>query len=131
MLEKIFKNEKVRFLFIGGINTLIAYGFYVAFFFLLGENLYVLAYVFAYIITLFIGFTLQRNFVFKVKGKFILDFSRYSLVQLASFLVNLGLLPLLVEIVKIQPLVAQAFVLVITVVGSYFAHRYFSFRRRG
>lgn len=130
MLNKLLNNEKATFVFVGGLNTVICYLLFVLFYKLWGPDAYLQAYVTSYAISLVVGYTLQRILVFKVKGHILLDFVRYTLVQLVSFAVNLILLPLSVETFSLNPLLAQALILVVTVIGSYFAHRYFSFRRR-
>jgi putative flippase GtrA len=130
MLKKLLDNEKIRFLAIGGINTVVGYLLFALFYWLLGTELYLAAYIASYVVALFSGYTLQRLVVFRVKGHLVLDFLRYTTVQLGAFVVNIILLPLFVEVFKIDPLISQAIILFITVVSSYFAHRYFSFRRK-
>ncbi len=130
MFRKLMGREQVRFLLIGGLNTLVSYSLFVAFYLLLGKDWYLLAYVLSYAIALVSGFALQRKFVFRVSDHLLLDFFRYTLVQLGAFGANLLLLPALVELAGVNPLIAQAIVIILTVVGSYFAHRYFSFRRK-
>lgn len=129
MLKRLLANEKIRFLIVGATNTMICYALFVVFYSFMGSDFYLPAYISAYVISLFIGYSLQRTLVFKVKGRRILNFFRYSAVQLGAFAANLLLLPLGVEVFLIDPLLAQALILILTVVGSYFAHRYFSFRR--
>lgn len=129
-MRKLLHSEKLRFLLIGGYNTVFLYVLFTASYLALGEQHYLLAYVLSYVVALVSGYILQRIIVFRVKGNVLIDFFRYSLVQLTAFLVNLALLPLLVEFFHLNPLVAQGIIIVITVVGSYFAHRYFSFRRK-
>jgi len=126
----IFRSQKIRFLLIGATNTAIGYGIFALALIFLGEELYLPAYLISYALSILIGFTLQRTIVFRVKGEIWRDLLRYVSVQLISFLVNLTLLPLLVEVFSLPALLAQGCVLVITIVGSYFAHRYFSFRRK-
>ena len=129
MLRRLLASQKLRFLAVGATNTAIAYGLYTLGVLLLGGDNYLLAYVLSYAISLVIGFTLQKIVVFRVRGHLLKDFLRYSSVQLGAFFVNLGLLPVLVELALFPPLIAQGVVLVITLAGSYFAHRFFSFRR--
>lgn len=130
MLKSLLGNEKVRFLMVGGVNTVVGYLLFVLFYWLLGTDFYLAAYVASYAVALFSGYAFQRLLVFRVKGQILLDFLRYTTVQLGAFTANILLLPLFVEIFKLDPLLAQAIILFITVVGSYFAHRYFSFRRK-
>lgn len=127
---KLLGSEKTRFLVVGAINTLISYLLFVLFFWLSGRSNYFLAYLLSFAIALLIGFSLQRIFVFRVKGQLLLDFLRYSLVQFVSFAANAALLTFLVELLFFDPLIAQALSLGLTVTASYLAHRHFSFRRK-
>lgn len=130
MFKRLLQDKRLRFLAIGGFNTVVGYSLFALFYMLLGHGYYLLAYVLSYLVALVSGFTLQRTIVFKAKGHLLLDFLRYTLVQLGAFGANLVLLPLLVEGAHLHPLLAQAIALVVTVVASYFAHRYFSFHRK-
>lgn len=131
MLSAFVRNQKVRFLAVGGVNTLVGFGLYTGFYFLLGANLYIAAFLISYVIALFSSFVLYRLLVFKEKGYLVLDFLRYSLVSVTStFLVNIIMLPLAVEVFSLNPLLAQAVIVVFIVVFNYFAHRYFSFYRK-
>lgn len=129
MRINIFTSQKIRFLLVGALNTALGYGLFALALLLLGESLYIPAYVIAYALSILAGFTLQRTIVFRVRGDLWKDLLRYASVQLTSFLVNLVLLPLLVEVFGLSALIAQGIILVLTLVGTYFAHRHFSFRR--
>ena len=59
------------------------------------------------VLNAYIGY---RTFVFKVRGHWWRDLARFSLVYVAAFIPNLVLLPLLVEVVHVPVLPAQALV---------------------
>ena len=75
-----------------------------------------------------IAFVLHRTVVFRVRGHLWLDFARFQAVYLVTFGINLVALPLLV-FAGLHRIVAQLLITVVTVVVSWFGHRYFSFRR--
>jgi putative flippase GtrA len=54
---------------------------------------------------------------------------RFNTVYALSIGLNLVLLPLFVEVLKIHPLISQACLTIMIVVISYIGHRNFSFRR--
>jgi putative flippase GtrA len=57
-----------------------------------------------------------------------LDFVRFQSVYVITFSTNLIALPILVSL-DAPRMVAQMCIVAILTVGSYFAHRHFSFRR--
>lgn len=126
-MKQLLSDQRTRFLFVGGINTLVGYLLFVAAYAILPGS-YLTAFVISYAAALFSGFILQKILVFRVSGKLILDFLRYTSVQLVAFFLNLAILPLVVRLLG-NVLVSQAISLTITLILSYFAHRYFTFRR--
>lgn len=83
----------------------------------------------ATVIAVVVAFIGYRTFVFKVRGNVLRDFARFSIVYVGALAVNAVALPLLVEVVGLPILLAQAFVVAGSVVASFAAHRSFSFRR--
>jgi putative flippase GtrA len=125
------RQQGIRYLIVGGWNTVFGFCSFAALQIAFGDQVHYLillaiAMVFA-ILNAYIGY---RLFVFKVRGRWIRDLGRFSLVYLSSFAANVAILPLLVEVIGLPVLVAQAITVTGTVALSFFAHRSFSFRRR-
>lgn len=123
-------DQRLAYLAVGGLNTVVG----LAWFFVLHETLgdvlgYMGSLVGAYVLGMFSGFAMQRRFVFKVVGPFGVDLMRFAVVTAATFCLNALLLPLFVEVFGLPVFPAQVLAIALTVVGSYFAHRSFSFRR--
>lgn len=133
-IARLFDDQRIRFLFIGGINTVIGYGVFV-----LGELTvgWIIGYVgslyLSYLIAVPIAFLLHRRVTFRAheSGSRLVDFLRFSSVYVVSLVINTVGLPLLVEFGHLPPIAAQAIMVVVTTVLSYAGHKYFSFRRRG
>lgn len=124
------KKQGMSYLIVGAWNTLFGYGLFVLLQLTLGHAInYMVILVASTLIAIFQAYLGHRFFVFKVEGHFFKDLSRFSLVYLAALAINLAVLPLLVAGAHIPVLLAQAFVVAGTVVGSFLAHRDFSFRR--
>jgi putative flippase GtrA len=124
------RRQKIRYLLVGGWNTAFAFCLFAALQIALGDHInYLILLTIATVFAILNAFVCYRAFVFKVTGHFFRDLGRFSTVYIGSYLANLALLPLLVEIVGLPILVAQAALMAATVVGSFFAHRSFSFRR--
>lgn len=120
----------VRFLIVGGFNTVFGYACFVALQQTLGARIhYLVVLLIAHVISVLLAFVLYRMVVFRVSGRILGDLWRFWSVYLAALAINLVALPLLVELGGLPVLLAQAMVLVVTVGMSFFAHGRFSFYR--
>lgn len=120
----------MAYLLVGGVNTAIGLAWFAVWHVLIGDVIgYMGTLVLAYALGMISGFVMQRRFVFKVAGPFMVDFLRFGVVTAATFGLNAVLLPLFVEVGRVPVLPAQVVSIGLTVVLSYFAHRSFSFRR--
>ena len=106
-------------MFWGGVNTLAGYLIYA---FLLLFLPYLICYTVAFIINIFLSYFLNSKFVFNQKlglSKAI----RYPLVYLGQYLIGTISLYLLVEILKVNKLVAPLLVVVLTIPVTYYLSR--------
>jgi putative flippase GtrA len=106
-VSALFADERVRFLVVGGINTIVGYALFAL-----------------------LQLTVGQTIGVEGTGNRFVDFVRFASVYAVSLAANTVVLPLLVELARLDPLVAQAISVVVTTVVSYFGHKYFSFRRR-
>ena len=139
LLFTLVRDERVAFLLVGAANTGIGFLLFVFFDLTVGRWVDELAgravgsiatLVCAHIIAVLVAFVLYRTFVFRVRGHVVRDLIRFQAVYLVSFAINLVVLPLLVSI-GWPRIPAQLSILVVTVLISWFGHKYFSFRRPG
>lgn len=122
--------QGLRYLLVGGFNTVFGYGLFALLLYLADNRVhYLLILVAATIVAVIVAFVGYRYIVFRVRGNILGDFARFSVVYAVALAVNAVALPLLVEGLGVAVLLAQAFVVMGTVVASFFAHRSFSFRR--
>ena len=132
MIRKIWHNEKFRYLVIGTYNTFFGYGVFAVLWILWGFSLHYIAILgISHIISVINAFLGYRILVFRKKGAVWCDFFRFNLVYLGAFVFNILALPVLIELLKFHTLVAQALVVILTVVTSYLLHRRFSFKVQG
>jgi putative flippase GtrA len=125
-------DERVRFLVVGGINTVVGYLLFAALQLSVGHVIGYLGSLYgSYVLAVTLAFVLHRRFTFRVEGtgSRLVDFVRFASVYVVSLAANTVVLPLLVELARLDPLVAQAISVVVTTIVSYFGHKYFSFRR--
>lgn len=130
---------KIKFLFVGGWNTLFSFLTFIGLYFLF-QKIFAIDY-FAYTSAQFIGFVLSviNAYVFhrlitfnsKTRGKeMIMEFIRFCSTYVVLFIIGLIAMPLFVEILKIRPIPASIILNTIVIATSYLGHSLFSFRKR-
>lgn len=133
LIKRLLRDERIRFLLVGGFNTVFGYALFVVFELLIGRTLgYFVSLYAAYVVAVVVAFLLHRHFTYRVTGtgNVIIDLLRFASVSLVALAVNTVALPVLVELAGLQPIVAQAIIVVVTTLISYFGHKLFSFRRK-
>lgn len=132
ILRRVLADTRVRFLLVGGTNTVVGYTVFALLYFVLLREVpfgYLASLLLSYVVSIPLAFFLYRRFVFIVTGSVARDFIAFVGVNASSVALNAVLLWLLVESVGAPPLVAQALALAATTVMSYVGHRFVSFRR--
>ena len=121
--------QKIRYLIIGGWNTIFGYGVFAALYFWLADTMhYLMILSISYILSITNAYVGYKLFVFKTRGNILREYLRFYAVYGISFLFNLASLPLFIEILKLNMYVAQAIVTMVTILGSYMLHKNFSFK---
>ena len=131
-------DDKIRFLVVGGWNTVFGYLVYVFSYLIYSPILskiffaYILAMITSQIISLFHNFFTHKTFTFRSSsknGELRNEFFRFASVYFALYVVSLILLPILVELVGLHPLVAGIVVIiVIYMFAGFFGHKTYSFK---
>ncbi|GAA1946082.1 GtrA family protein [Microbacterium deminutum] len=130
-LLKLIKDRRVAFLMVGVVNTVVGFAWFALFDITIGRLWgYMVTLLFAHVASVLCAFVLYRRFVFRVRGHVWIDLARFESVYLVALGINAVLLPLLVEFAHLEPIVAQALIVIVTTLVSYFGHSRFSFRRR-
>ena len=135
LLLRVIQDQRVAFLVVGAINTVIGFLFFAGFLVTVGQWWdkpwgYLAALACAHVFGVLFAFVLYRFVVFRVRGHVLADLWRFETVYLAALAVNFVLLPLLVEIAHLPVLLAQALIVFVTSVMSWVGHKHYSFRRR-
>ncbi|WP_307861558.1 GtrA family protein [Cellulomonas wangleii] len=132
-LLRLVRDQRVAFLIVGGINTVLGTAWFIVFQSLLGASLgrftYLVSLLCAHVAAVLTAFVLYRRFVFRVRGNLWIDLARFELVNLSALAVNAVSLPFVVEVLGIPPIPSQLLITLVTALISYFGHRDFSFRR--
>jgi putative flippase GtrA len=140
--RKIFSREVFRYAACGGTNMVLDLVWYfVIYHFIIAERFidlgvvvispHIASLVIVFPITFFTGFWLNRNVAFQAtqfgQGR---QLWRYALSVLGSLALNYICLKFFVEICDIWPTPAKAATTAVSVIYSYLAGRYFTFRKR-
>jgi putative flippase GtrA len=129
-LLKLFENQRLAFVMVGVVNTLIGYFFFIGFELTVGPHTgYVVVLLLAHVASVLCAFALYRRLVFRVRGHVLRDLARFEVVYLTALATNLVLLPVLVEWGGLRVIAAQSFIVLIGAVISFVGHKHFSFRR--
>ena len=122
------RRRSLRFVIVGGINTLFGFAIYPALLLLMGASHYLPALAIAQVVSLVFAFTLHKLVVFRSRGRLMAEFLRFSSFYAGVYAVNWAVLPFLVEVGRVPPIAAQLGFAFIVLVGSYFWHSRLTFR---
>jgi putative flippase GtrA len=129
-LGAVLRRQSVRYLMVGAYNTGVGYLVFGCLLLVLGSRVhYTILLVLAWIISTLNSFVAYRLFVFRVQGHFVRDLARFASVYAVALGINVVALPIVVTVTKLPVFVSQGLVVACTTVGTYTAHKYFSFRR--
>lgn len=121
--------QKLRFLLVGGFNTVFAYAVFAFLFALLGLP-YLWALTIQYFITVNVSILTMRYYVFRSQGNFLKEYGKAWTVYIGMWLFNSAGLTVLIEWCGINELKAQALYITIATIMTYLLHKYFSFHKK-
>ena len=136
---KLYKDRRVRFLFVGCLNTLVGAGTTLICYAIMGYGLFeqtdikawqnFLATIIGYSIGTVHSYIWNKFFTFQSKDKSLWEFVRFVAVCVVQYGVNFGLTLIAKQFIKI-PFVYTALVTVVCMVVSFIGHSLFSFGKR-
>jgi putative flippase GtrA len=131
-LLRLISDRRVAYLIVGAFNTANAFFLFVVAQLVLGTSFrgYMASLLISHVLGVLCAFVLHRRFVFRVRGHVWLDLARFEVVNLAALGLNAVLLPFFVEVVGLPVIGAQIVAGGLAVIGTYFGHLLFSFRRK-
>lgn len=121
--------EKLRFLLVGGFNTVISYFMFLVFTLILGNQRYQICLVFAWIVSSVISFSTQKIFVFCTRGQWLMEYYKCCMSWMIAYLINAGILEISVRCLRLTPYIGQFLSLLITTVVTYILFKKFAFKR--
>lgn len=123
---------KVRFLLVGGCNTLLGIVLFPILYALLIplQHHYNVLLLLSQIICISNSYLTNKYFVFKTKGINLEEYLRFTFYYNLVFVLNLIILPILVKKTQQSPAEIQLALNVLIAVGSYFWHTHLTFKQR-
>lgn len=129
-VNRLLKDERVRFLLVGGFNTAFGFAVFSVLQYTVGSEITIFGSLYiSHVVASMVAFSLYRRFVFSVNGNYWRDLVRFQSVYLVPLLINTILLPIIISVLGLNPYLAQAVTTVVLIIFSYFGHKFFSFKR--
>jgi len=125
--------QSVRFLLWGGLNTVAAFVLYLVLYWTLSEIFplqfaYMLSLIVSLITTIILGYFLHCRFTFHASPWNSLQFHKFYSLYAGVTMLNLVLLPVMVEYAEISPEISQGILYIVMPLFSYLGHKKFTFR---
>ena len=120
---------KMRFFFTGILNTVVGLGTFPALYYLLESRQfhYLVILTITQVLCICFAYLTNKFLVFKTKGNYANEFSKFITFHLSYFAVNLVMLPLMVSGLNFNPVIAQSLFALTVIVSSYFWHSRITF----
>ena len=131
--------QKIRFLLVGGFNTVFAYlvlNFLNILFSLLLKDTFSpvvianIALIIQYILTINVSFITMRYYVFQSHGDWYKEWLKAWSVYIFLYLINAPVLTFMMTILGWSTWVAQGIYLIFSTIITFLLHKYYSFRKK-
>lgn len=128
ILNNKLSSETIRFVLVGVLNTVVGYGCYFVLLYL--QVNYIISLAISHIVGVTNSFFWNKYWTFKSKGNIKHELVKFISVYVITFFLNLGILVIFVEYVKVDKRVAQVYALFIVTIISYIGHKFWSFKSK-
>lgn len=122
--------EKLRFLLVGGYNTVVSYLLYVGYLWLLNGKFIQIALFLSFITSSVNSYFTQKFYVFNTPHVSFAEYARCVASWAVSYAVNAGLLYVLTRILLLNPYITQGVLALVMAVLNYILLKYFAFRAK-
>lgn len=122
--------EKLRFLLVGGFNTVVSYMMFAGLIFLIGESKYQQSLILSWGLSSFVSFGTLKLFVFQTRGNWFKEYSKCLLTWSVGYVINAGMLEAVVVFLKMNVYIGQAISILTTIIISYTLFKHFAFKNK-
>lgn len=131
LLARVLADRRVRYLLVGGVSAGTYYLIFTIGWLTVAERVpYLVMALIANVCTAILTYPLYYREVFRHTGPWLTGFLRFYATCLWALTYVLVGLPLLVEVVGMHVLIAQAIIIVTSPLINYQIHRFWAFRQR-
>lgn len=120
--------QKIRFLLVGGYNTVFSYALYALFVYLTIPAQ--MALFLSFLLSSVNSYATQKFYVFNTKGNYVKEYIKCLVTWFGSYIINAILLEGLMRLGGLNAYVAEFIALVLITVYSYIALKYFAFKEK-
>src|SRR5574344_129473 len=121
-------SDKIRFLFIGGVNAGISYIIFAIAIYIIGQGHYQVCVFLQWTISSVFSYFNQKFFVFCTKGNYLKEYLKCCSTWALSYFINVIILELLVRYVIKNAYLAQFVSIFLVSVVTYVLFKYFAFK---
>ena len=121
--------RKIDYLVVGGINTVIGLSAFPALYFLTKpyQLHYMVVLAISQVFCVTVAFFTNKYLVFRTQGNHLSEYLKFSAFYSAYFVINLIVMPVLVEIAGMNPVKSQILISIGIIISSYFWHSKITF----
>jgi putative flippase GtrA len=123
--------KKLRYLIAGGINTVVgltAYPFLYVCLSPIGFG-YLQVLLISHIVSVTFSFLTNKFYVYRTKKNIMQEYFKFFMFYGVYLIINLILLPIFVNVIRLTPIIAQAFISIVGVVMGYFCYNFIVFKK--
>jgi len=119
------RTQIIKFFCVGILNTIVGYG---VFFILVNYLYYLVALLIAHIIGVIHSFLWNKYWIFRIKRISLAEFIKFNIIYVVVFVVNAVALFVCVDIIYVDPKLAQLLLLPVITVISFFGQKLWTFK---
>jgi len=121
--------QSIKFATTGIINTLVSFIIYCLCFSVFKFN-YIVSLIFAYFFGVLNSYLWNSKWTFQAKGFNQREFIKFILVYISTFILNLLILDIEINIMRMNELASQGIALIIAAFVSFISYKYWVFREK-
>ena len=121
--------RKIDYLLVGGVNTVIGLSAFPALYFLTKpyQLHYMVVLAISQVFCVTVAFFTNKHLVFRTQGNHLSEYLKFSAFYSAYFVINLIVMPILVEVAGMSPVKSQILISIGIIISSYFWHSKITF----
>lgn len=123
-------SDKIRFLLVGGFNASVSFAIYSLICLFIGNGLYQLALIIAWVLSSIVSFSTQKFLVFRGNGFWLKEYCKCCTTWFFSYIINAILLETFVKFLDLNVYLAQIIATLFCAIFNYILFKRFAFRKK-